>query len=143
MAQLLQNMDPNQVQSLAALMGLTPEQLTMTAQMIGRMPQAEFQNYVNSAMQGGMGGLARPGGEAGTQVLELSQEEMAAVDRLADMGFNRSEAAQAYIACDKNEALAANLLMDGGFGFEDDGGNTGGGGGSSGNNDNDGDDMYN
>ena len=36
---------------------------------------------------------------------------MAAVVRLADMGFDRTEAAQAYLACDKNEALAANLLM--------------------------------
>jgi UV excision repair protein RAD23 len=63
------------------------------------------------------------------------------------MGFDRTEAAQAFLACDKNEALAANLLMDsmadgGGFGFG------GGGGGDSGNNnsgggDNDeGDDMY-
>ena len=64
------------------------------------------------------------------------------------MGFDRSEAAQAYIACDKNEALAANLLMDGGFGFQDDmgagacaGGAPGNGGadGSGGSGDND---MY-
>ena len=32
--------------------------------------------------------------------------------RLCEMGFDRSEAAQAYLACDKNEALAANFLMD-------------------------------
>merc|ERR1711935_104816 len=106
---------------------------TMTAQMITRMPPEEFQNYMNTAMSGMMGG-AGPGagagaggagggrgGPGGPQVLELSQEEMAAVDRLADMGFDRTDAAQAYIACDKNEALAANLLMDsmgdGGFGF--------------------------
>ena len=70
-------------------------------------------------------------------------------DRLADMGFDRTEAAQAYLACDKNEALAANLLMDGGFGFGGGGGDSGGSGGGSGggNNDNsgsgDGDDaMY-
>ena len=50
----------------------------------------------------------------GAQVLRLSEEEMAAVDRLTEMGFDRTEAAQAYLACDKNEALAANLLMDGG-----------------------------
>jgi UV excision repair protein RAD23 len=58
---------------------------------------------------------------------------MAAVDRLTEMGFDRSEAAQAYLACDKNEALAANLLMDGGFGgFGGDGDDDLGGG----------DDMY-
>jgi UV excision repair protein RAD23 len=59
------------------------------------------------------------------------------------MGFDRTEAAQAFLACDKNEALAANLLMDsmgdggGAFGF-------GGGGdaGDGGNNDDNGDDMY-
>ena len=72
------------------------------------------------------------------QVLQLTQEEMAAVDRLAEMGFDRSEAAQAFLACDKNEALAANLLMDGGFGFG--GGDAGNGGGGGGNDD--GDDMY-
>lgn len=156
MSQMLQNMDPQQVQSLAGMMGLTPEQLTMTAEMITRMPPEEFQNYMNTAMSGLMGG-AGPGGNAGAggasgaggrapgaggpQVLELSEEEMAAVDRLADMGFDRTEAAQAYIACDKNEALAANLLMDGGFGF---GGDSGGGsGGAGGGNNDDGDDMYN
>jgi len=146
MAEMLQNMGPAEVQSLAGLMGLTPEQLTTTAQMISRMPPEEFQNYVNSAMQGGeaaglMGGIVGSGtGRPGPQILELSQEEMAAVDRLVDMGFDRTDAAQAYIACDKNEALAANLLMDGGFAV---GEARGGGGDGSSNNDNDGDDMYN
>lgn len=86
------------------------------------------------------GGSGSPGAP---QVLRLTQEEMAAVDRLADMGFDRTEAAQAYLACDKNEALAANLLMDsmgdGGFGFGGANGDSSDGNNNSGN---DGDDMY-
>jgi UV excision repair protein RAD23 len=87
------------------------------------MPQEQVQQYMNMAMsaQGmDMGSLAGmmdgEGGGGGAQVLRLSEEEMAAVNRLTEMGFDRTEAAQAYLACDKNEALAANLLMDGGFG---------------------------
>jgi UV excision repair protein RAD23 len=60
-------------------------------------------------MGGGAGGGDPPG------VVRLTAEEMAAVDRLTAMGFDRNSAAQAYLACDKNEELAANLLMDGGF----------------------------
>lgn len=145
MAQMIDSMSPEQLQSMAAMMGLTPEQLRMTAQAIGQMPPDELQNYMNMAMQGeGMGDMAGMmegaggggHGHGGQQVLRLTEEEMAAVDRLAGMGFDRSEAAQAYLACDKNEELAANLLMDGGFGFGDDEPMGGGGGGG------DGDDMY-
>merc|ERR1712176_1663010 len=94
---------------------------------------------------GGSGGMGMMGGGGGSgpQVLRLTEEEMAAVNRLADMGFDRTEAAQAYLACDKNEALAANLLMDsmgdGGFGAGFEGGSSGDVGN---NNGNDGDDMY-
>mmetsp|Transcript_14747 Transcript_14747/g.16798 ORF Transcript_14747/g.16798 Transcript_14747/m.16798 type:complete len:492 (+) Transcript_14747:204-1679(+) len=149
MAQMIQSMNPESLQAMASAMGISPDQLSATAQLIGQMPPEDLQNYMNMAMQqdmggaggglpGFMGGAAGGGGGAppGSQVVRLTEEEMAAVDRLADMGFDRTEAAQAYLACDKNEALAANLLMDGGFGFGGDvdmGGNSGG---------NDGDDMY-
>eukprot|EP00980_Cylindrotheca_fusiformis_P026550 scaffold16396_cov140-Cylindrotheca_fusiformis.AAC.11 len=141
MAQMIQNMSPNEMNQMAAMMGLSPDQLRTTAQMLGQIPPEQLQQYMMQAMQGGggggLGGLmgAGGGGEGGPQVLRLSEEEMAAVDRLTEMGFDRTEAAQAFLACDKNEALAANLLMDsmgdgGAFGF--------GGGGDSGNNNNDG-----
>jgi len=146
MAQLIQNMSPGELNQMATMMGLSSEQLRSTAQMLGQIPPEQLQQYMMQAMQGGgsgslggmMGGDAAAAG-GGPQVLRLTEEEMAAVNRLADMGFDRTEAAQAYLACDKNEALAANLLMDsmgdGGFG----GGGSGDGGHSNGN---DGDDMY-
>lgn len=140
MAQMLQNMNPAELQSMAAMMGLTPEQLTATAQMISQMPPEQFQEYMNMVQTGGIPGLGElgaGGGAGGPSVIQLNEEEMAAVDRLTDMGFDRTEAAQAYLACDKNEALAANLLMDGGFGFGDDMGN-----GNSGNGGENDDDMY-
>lgn len=134
MAQMMQNMDAGQLQMMATMMGLSPEQVQAVGRMIGQLPPDQLQEYMAQAMGGGGGG----GGGAQPQVLRLTEEEMAAVDRLTEMGFDRSEAAQAFLACDKNEALAANLLMDGGFGFGDaDMGDDSGVGG-----DDDDDDMY-
>ena len=161
MAQMIQGMSPNELNQMAAMMGLSPDQLRTTAQMLGQIPPEQLQQYMMQAMQGGGGGLggmmggAGGGGGGGQQVLRLTEEEMAAVDRLTEMGFDRTEAAQAFLACDKNEALAANLLMDsmGDGGFFGGGGGGGGGGGSSGggggagggsgnSGNDDGDDMY-
>jgi UV excision repair protein RAD23 len=149
MAQMIQSMSPEELNQMAQMMGLSADQLRTTAQMIGQMPPEQLQQFMMQAMGGGgaegmMGGGGQGGGgEGGQQVLRLTEEEMAAVDRLTEMGFDRSEAAQAFLACDKNEALAANLLMDGGFGFgPEDSGNGGGSGNNNGEGDNDGDDMY-
>ena len=149
LAAMLQSMPPQEQQAMASMMGMTVDQLQQTAQMISAMPPEQVQQYMNMAMQGAggmggmmgaMGGAGGPGGGGGggAQVLRLSEEEMAAVNRLTEMGFDRAAAAQAYLACDKNEALAANLLMDGGFAdFGDDADMGGGGGGGGGD-----DDMY-
>jgi UV excision repair protein RAD23 len=152
MAEMINSMSAEELQQMSQMMGLTPEQLRATAQVIGRMPPEQLQQFMGQVMggaPGGMGGGGGPGGPGGATVLRLTDEEMAAVDRLTEMGFDRAEAAQAFLACDKNEALAANLLMDS---MGDDGGAFfgGGGGGSGGdngdNNDNnqgdDDEDMY-
>ena len=153
MAQMIQSMSPQELNQMATMMGLSPDQLRQTAQMLGQIPPDQLQQYMMQAMGGGGGeGMAGlmgggGGGGGGPQVLRLNEEEMAAVDRLTEMGFDRSEAAQAFLACDKNEALAANLLMDsmgdGGGGW---GGDSGSGGNdntnSGGGNDDDDDAMY-
>jgi len=160
MAQMIQSMSPTELNQMAAMMGLSPEQLRTTAQMLGQIPPEQLQQYMMQAMAGGgegmaglfggagaQGGAGGGAGFGGPQLLRLTEEEMAAVDRLTEMGFDRSEAAQAFLACDKNEALAANLLMDsmgdgGGafFGGGDDSAPSGGN--NSGNGGDDDEDMY-
>lgn len=60
---------------------------------------------------GGGGGIVGPtrGG------IQLTQEDREAIVRLSNLGFEPSLCAQAYFACDKNESLAANWLLDHGF----------------------------
>merc|ERR1719168_228684 len=78
-----------------------------------------------AAMGGQMGGAAGPqggGGGGGRGVIQVTQEEKAAIDRLKAMGFPEHAAVEAYMVCDKNEELAANYLFNaqdqmGGFGF--------------------------
>lgn len=157
MAQMIQNMTAEEVEQMAAMMGMSADHLRQTAQVIGQMPPEQINQFMMQALGGGGGGddlAGMMGGMGGPQVLELTEEEMQAVDRLTEMGFDRAEAAQAFLACDKNEAQAANLLMDsmgdgggffGGGGGDGSGGNNdGSGGGDSGNGDanDDDEDMY-
>lgn len=143
MAQMISSLSPAELNDMATMVGFTPEQLQATVQMIGQMQPEQLQEFIdrssqvsgagNSGLFGGGNGVGLPGQP---QFLRLTEEEMASIDRLVDMGFGRAEATQAYLACDKNEALAANFLMDGGFAFDDD--VMGGGGGE----ENQDDDMY-
>jgi UV excision repair protein RAD23 len=146
MAQMIQSMSAEELQQMAQMMGISADQLRDTARMIGQMPPEQLSQFMMQAMAGGgMDGMMGGGAGAGQHVLRLTEEEMAAVDRLTEMGFDRSEAAQAFLACDKNEALAANLLMDsmangGFFGGDDD--NNNGGNNNDADDDDDVDNMY-
>lgn len=64
------------------------------------------------SIQGGGGGGGQQN-RAPRHVVSLTQEEMDAVNRLMELGFSQQDAAAAFLACDKNEALAANLLLEG------------------------------
>ncbi|OWZ22817.1 UV excision repair protein RAD23 [Phytophthora megakarya] len=134
--QLVDSLTPEQQAQMAAQMGMTPEQLRGLSQMLSNLPPGAMEQMM--ASMGGGGGLEGLGGGAGAGAdghrIMLSEEEAAAVDRLCEMGFERTDVIQAYLACDKNEALAANFLMDSG----DFGGGAGGAGGQG----DDNDDIY-
>lgn len=125
--QLVESLTPEQQAQMAAQMGMTPEQLRGLSQMLSNLPPGAMEQMMAS-MGGAPGDFGGMGAGAGPQAhrIELTPDEAAAVDRLCDLGFDRSEVIQAYLACDKNEALAANFLMDsaenfgGGAGGDDD-----------------------
>merc|ERR1719231_254103 len=118
-----QQIPPEQRAALAQQLGMSPEQLNQMMQVMGQMPPEAMAGMMQ-AMGGAGGGM--PGGvPPGANVVQLTQEEAEAIERLTGMGFDKDDAVQAFLACDKNEMMAANLLMDD---FSGGGGGFGGGG---------------
>lgn len=110
MIQLLSSLPPAQRAQFAQSMGMSPEQLEGFMTMISSMPPEDLRNI--------FGGAGVTGPEP-SNVIRLTEDEMAAVNRLMELGFSQQQAAQAYLACNKNEAVAANLLLEGGWADED------------------------
>lgn len=73
----------------------------------------EFLAYIDSA--GEPEGLAEytDGPESsGATTIQITEEEDAAIRRLMELGFARHIVAAAYLACDKDEMLTANYLLE-------------------------------
>ncbi|KAG2119621.1 uncharacterized protein F5147DRAFT_664903 [Suillus discolor] len=115
-----------QFQQLRQLVQTNPNLLApLVQQIMEQNPQLGqiFENNPEALMQLLNGGDDAEGDGAmppGAQVIHITPEEQAAIGRLEALGFSRQKAAEAYLACDKNEELAANYLFETGFDDEED-----------------------
>ena len=121
LVQMLNAMPPQARAQMAQQLGMTPEQLQQFQQMMAQMPPGQLQQMMQQ--MGGMGGGGGGGGQGGQGGLppgavrvNLSPDDQAAIQRLEAMGLgSRNEIIQVYLACDRNENQAANILMDQAF----------------------------
>uniref|UniRef100_A0A0A8YH22 Ubiquitin receptor RAD23 n=1 Tax=Arundo donax TaxID=35708 RepID=A0A0A8YH22_ARUDO len=75
--------------------------------------QAEFLRLINEPSEGAEGSLLDQFAGAGMpQTIAVTPEENEAIQRLEQMGFDRDLVLEVFFACNKDEQLAANYLLD-------------------------------
>ncbi|XP_042022175.1 ubiquitin receptor RAD23d-like [Salvia splendens] len=114
-----------QFQALRAMVQANPQILQPMLQELGKQNpqlvrliqehQADFLRLINEpAAEGGEGVNNILGQLAGSmpQAISVTPEEREAIERLEAMGFDRELVLEVFFACNKNEELAANYLLD-------------------------------
>ncbi|KAL8531673.1 hypothetical protein ACS0TY_008315 [Phlomoides rotata] len=118
-----------QFQTLRAMVQANPQIMQPMLQELGkqnpqlvrliREHQADFVRLLNEPVGGKEGinnilqqlGGDQLGGEM-TQAITVTPEESEAIERLEAMGFDQELVLEVFFACNKNEELAANYLLD-------------------------------
>ncbi|KAH6798308.1 Rad23 UV excision repair protein family [Perilla frutescens var. frutescens] len=110
-----------QFQALRAMVQANPQILQPMLQELGKQNpqlvrliqehQADFLRLINEPVEG-EGNILGQLAEAMPQAVTVTPEEREAIERLEAMGFDRALVLEVFFACNKNEELAANYLLD-------------------------------
>ncbi|KAG9145284.1 hypothetical protein Leryth_008220 [Lithospermum erythrorhizon] len=111
-----------QFQALRAMVQANPQILQPMLQELGKQNpqlvrliqehQADFLRLINEPVEGGEGNVLEQLAGAMPQAVTVTPEEREAIERLEAMGFDRNLVLEVFFACNKNEELAANYLLD-------------------------------
>lgn len=117
-----------QFQALRSMVQSNPQILQPMLQELGKQnPQLlrliqehhqEFLQLVNEPVDGS-GGDAFDQPEDMPHAVSVTPEEEAAIERLEAMGFDRALVIEAFLACERNEELAINYLLENAGDYED------------------------
>ncbi|CAN4079992.1 unnamed protein product [Withania somnifera] len=110
-----------QFRALRAMVQANPQILQPMLQELGKQnphltrliqeQQPDFLRLINEPVEG-EGNVLGQTAEAIPQAVTVTSEEQEAIDRLEALGFDRALVLEVYFACNKNEELAANYLLD-------------------------------
>uniref|UniRef100_A0A2S2NFX6 UV excision repair protein RAD23 n=1 Tax=Schizaphis graminum TaxID=13262 RepID=A0A2S2NFX6_SCHGA len=109
-------------QQMRSVVQQNPELLNSVLQQIGQTNpallqmisnnQEAFVRMLNEPSEGAAAAPAAAGrGPVGGYEVPVSTQDKEAIDRLKALGFPEHQVVQAYFACEKNENMAANLLL--------------------------------
>ncbi|XP_021754087.1 ubiquitin receptor RAD23d-like isoform X2 [Chenopodium quinoa] len=111
-----------QFQALRAMVQANPQVLQPMLQEFGKHNpnvmkliqehETEFHRLLNEPIGVEKGNILEQFATAMPQAVQVTAGEHAAIERLEAMGFDRSTVLEAYFACNKNEELTANYLLD-------------------------------
>ncbi|CAO2838422.1 unnamed protein product [Amaranthus hypochondriacus] len=112
----------HQFQALRNMVQSNPQILQPMLQELGKQnPEllgliqdhhAEFLQLLNEPHDGSEGDIFGQGEQDMPHAISVTQEEQEAIERLEGMGFDRSLVIEAFLACDRNEELAVNYLLE-------------------------------
>ncbi|KAF2301615.1 hypothetical protein GH714_028279 [Hevea brasiliensis] len=118
-----------QFQTLRSMVQANPQILQPMLQELGkqnphllRMIQehhAEFLQLINEPLEGSEGDIFDQVDQDMPHAINVTPAEQEAIERLEAMGFDRALVIEAFLACDRNEELAANYLLENAGDFED------------------------
>ena len=112
LAPLLENLSNRYPQLRQQIMGNPEAFISMLLEAVGDNLQAVDEFTAPEAVEAGDHEHEAEGSLASAlPQLDITPEDEVAIDRLCELGFERSLVIQVYFACDKNEEIAANMLF--------------------------------